>query len=65
VFEGNAIHVGYGYTVDVEKAVDRVCEVLDNLDEYKARAREYAVEVLSKKYTWDRVGELLWDAVSR
>ena len=65
VFEGNAIHTGYGYTVDVEKAVDRACEVLDNLDEYKARAREYAVKVLSEKYTWDAVGELLWDAVSR
>jgi len=65
VFADNAIHVGYGYTVDVEKAVDLACEVLDNLDDYKARTKEYASKVLSEKYAWDRVGELLWDAVSR
>jgi len=51
--------------VDVEKAVDLACEVLDNLDDYKARTKEYAMKVLVERYTWDGVGELLWDAVSR
>jgi hypothetical protein len=45
VFADNAIHVGYGYTIDVEKAVDLAHVMLDNLDEYKARTKEYAQQV--------------------
>jgi len=65
VFADNAVHVGYGYTVDVEKAVDLAHVMLDNLDEYKARTREYAQKVLAEKYTWERVGEQIWGIVSR
>jgi glycosyltransferase involved in cell wall biosynthesis len=65
VFADNAIHVGYGYTIDVEKAVDLAHAMLDNLDEYKARTKEYAQQVLAEKYTWEKVGALIWDIVSR
>jgi glycosyltransferase involved in cell wall biosynthesis len=65
VFADNAIHTGYGYTVDVEKAVDLAHAMLDNLDEYKARTKEYAQQVLAEKYTWEKVGALIWDIVSR
>ena len=65
VFADNAIHVGYGYTIDVEKAVDRACEMLDNVEEWKARAKEYALKELSGKYSWDAIGMQLLDIVSR
>jgi glycosyltransferase involved in cell wall biosynthesis len=65
VFVDNAVHTGYGYTVDVEKAVDLAHAMLDNLDEYKARTREYAQRVLAEKYTWEKVGAQIWDIVSR
>jgi glycosyltransferase involved in cell wall biosynthesis len=64
VFADNAIHVGYGYTIDVEKAVDLAHAMLDDLDEYKARAKEYALKVLAKGYTWEAVGESLWSLLS-
>jgi glycosyltransferase involved in cell wall biosynthesis len=63
VFADNAIHVGYGYTIDVEKAVDLAHAVLDDLDECKARTKEYALKVLAERFTWERVGELLRDVV--
>jgi glycosyltransferase involved in cell wall biosynthesis len=65
VFADNAIHTGYGYTIDVEKAVDLAHAMLDNLDEYKARTKEYAQRVLAEKYTWEKAGERIWDIVSR
>jgi glycosyltransferase involved in cell wall biosynthesis len=64
VFADSAIHVGYGYTIDVEKAVDLAHAMLDDLDEYKARAKEYALKVLVKGYTWEAVGESLWSLLS-
>jgi len=65
VLEGNAIHTGYGYTVDVEKAVDKAHEILDDLEEWKARTREHAAKALAEKYTWDAIGSQLWNIVSR
>jgi len=56
----NALHAGYGYTVDVEDAVDKLHAVLDNLDEYKAKVLEWRDKVLKKEYRWDVVaGKLL------
>ncbi len=60
VFLDNHIHVGYGYTVDVDDALDKACEILDNLDEYKARTKEYANTHLKPRFNWRRVGEILW-----
>jgi glycosyltransferase involved in cell wall biosynthesis len=65
VFADNAVHVGYGFTVDVERAVDLAHAMLDNLDEYKARTKEYALRVLAEKYTWEKVGAQIWDIASR
>lgn len=60
---GNAIHVGYGYTVDVDKALDRVLEVLDNLEEYRAKTLEWARERLYSVYRWDVVAAKLIQAL--
>lgn len=64
VLPGNEYHIGLGPEIDVEEATDRLLEVIDNLDEWKARYREYA-EVARKRYSWDRVGETLIKIVSR
>jgi hypothetical protein len=39
--------------------------MLDNLDEYKARTKEYALKALAERYTWDRVGAQLWEIVGK
>jgi intein/homing endonuclease len=55
---GNAIHVGYGYKVDVESALNKVHDILDNIEEYRAKLKEYKLK-LSEEYCWDNVAERL------
>ena len=59
------IHVGRGVEMIVDKAVDKIHDILDNLDDYKARAREYRDEVIRRDYTWDAIGLKLRDVVAR
>jgi len=55
VLPNNMIHVGYGYTVDVESALDKAHDILDNYEEYKAKTEEWRKKVLSKEYNWEVV----------
>ncbi|RLE86746.1 MAG: hypothetical protein DRJ67_06505 [Thermoprotei archaeon] len=64
VFPDNQIHVGYGYTVDVDDALDKVHEILEDLAEYRARVREYAVRRLRGVYNWREVGKRLWEVAT-
>lgn len=59
----NALHIGYGYTVDVEDAVDKLHTILDNLDEYKARVMEWREKVLKNEYRWDIVAGKLVEVI--
>ena len=64
VFEDNQIHVGYGHTVDIDDALDKACDILDNLDEYKMKTKEYAMKVLKPKFNWEVIGKQLWKIIS-
>jgi len=59
----NALHVGYGYTVDVKDAVDKILYILDNLEEIKTRVNRYREEVLSKEYRWDVIAQMLYNII--
>jgi glycosyltransferase involved in cell wall biosynthesis len=59
VFEGNAIHVGYGYKVDVEDALNKIHSILDNYGDYRARVEEWRQKVLKNEYRWDLIAEKL------
>jgi glycosyltransferase involved in cell wall biosynthesis len=63
VFDNNAIHVGYGYRVDVESAVDKIHDILENYDDYRARVEEYRARVLSREYRWDRIALTLVELI--
>jgi glycosyltransferase involved in cell wall biosynthesis len=65
VLEGNPIHCGIGVQLKVDKAVDKVLHMLDNIDDYKAKAREYANTVIREKFTWDVIGKELLDIIKR
>ncbi|RLI87420.1 MAG: hypothetical protein DRP01_01975 [Archaeoglobales archaeon] len=65
VFEGNSIHVGGGVEMILEKAVEKAHEILDNLDEYRARAQEYARTRIARDFTWPRIAEELKDIIAR
>jgi len=59
VFKDNLIHVGRGVEVDVNAAVKKILHVVKHLDDYKAAVKEYVDKVISKKYTWEKVGKQL------
>jgi glycosyltransferase involved in cell wall biosynthesis len=63
VFEDNAIHVGYGYKVDVEDALNKIHDILENYDDYKARVEEWRSKVLFNEYRWDVVAKRLVDTI--
>jgi glycosyltransferase involved in cell wall biosynthesis len=63
VFNDNAIHVGYGYKVDVEDALNKIHDILDNYDDYKARVEEWRSKVLKSEYRWDVIAKRLVDVV--
>lgn len=61
---GNIIYTGYGYTVDVDDALEKVLNILDNLDEYKAKVMEYREKVLKNKYRWDIIARKLKEIIT-
>ncbi len=56
---GNQIHVGYGYAVDVDDAVEKIEWVLDNYEEVRTRTEEWRRKVLARKYRWDLIADAL------
>jgi len=56
----NQVHVGYGYELDVDDAVSKLKDVVENLDDYKARVSEFPAE----KWTWTRQGALFVSHIS-
>jgi glycosyltransferase involved in cell wall biosynthesis len=61
VFRDNPYHTGLGPEIDVEKAVDRLHEVMDNLGEWRARAGEHSVKI-RELYSPSRVKSILISA---
>jgi glycosyltransferase involved in cell wall biosynthesis len=59
VFENNAIHVGYGYKVDVEDALNKIHDILENYEEYRAKTEEWKLKVLINEFRWDIITEKL------
>ena len=64
IFERNIMHTGYGYKIDVEDAVDKIYDILDNHDDYKARVEEYRQKVLSNEYRWDLIAKKLFETIN-
>jgi len=64
VFEGNGIHVGYGYKVDVEDALNKVHDILENYDNYKARVEEWRQKVLVNEYRWNVIAKRLAEVIN-
>lgn len=65
VLKGNPIHDGYGVEMIIDKAVDRIHQILDNLEEYKAKTKEYALTYVRDNFTWTAVGKKLRDVVTK
>jgi glycosyltransferase involved in cell wall biosynthesis len=64
VFFDNPYHIGNGPEIDVDKAVDKILFIIDNLDSWKEKAESYA-KTIRQQYSWDSVGEKLIKVVSQ
>ena len=63
VLKDNPIHVGGGVEVVVDRAVDKALEILDNLEEYKAKVREHVEKNVKNKFTWAKVASALEEVI--
>jgi glycosyltransferase involved in cell wall biosynthesis len=62
---GNPIHDGVGIEIEVEKAVDKLHEIIDSMDEYKSRIAEYVNEKIREEFTWSKIGLKLKEIIGR
>ncbi len=58
VFRNNPYHTGLGPRIDVEKAVDKLHAIIDDIDEWRVRASEHAMRV-RRDYSEDAVAQRL------
>jgi len=58
VLENNPIHDGKGVEMIIEKAVDKIHDILENMDEYKARINTHR-EKIKKIFNWETIGKKL------
>ena len=59
VFDDNIIHIGYGYKIDVDDAVNKIHDILDNYDDYRLRVEEWRNKVLLNEFRWDVIANRL------
>jgi glycosyltransferase involved in cell wall biosynthesis len=62
---GNPIHDGVGVEIEVEKAVNKLHEIIDNMDDYKSRIAEYVNEKIREEFTWSKIGLKLKEIIGR
>ena len=65
VLAGNSIHTGVGVEMIVDKAVDKIHCILDNLEEYRVKTREHVNTVVKKRFIWSQIGLQLRDIILR
>lgn len=65
VLKDNPIHSGGGVEINIEKAVDKICKIADNLEKYKAKVKKHVEENIKNKFTWSNVGKMLADILRK
>jgi len=63
IFKENPIHDGCGVEISIDKAVNKAHRILNNLDDYRARVKDYVNSEICKNFTWDAVGKKLRDVI--
>ncbi len=61
VLPGNPFHVGKGWEIDVNKAIDRIVDIVDNIDEYKKLTVEWWLS-MRDRYIWQNNEERIRNA---
>jgi len=65
VLPNNPIHVGGGIEMMLDKAADKALDILNNLEEYRAKAKEHVNTRIRQNFTWDIIGGRLKSVVEK
>jgi glycosyltransferase involved in cell wall biosynthesis len=63
VLPGNPIHDGLGVEMEIDKAVERTTEILNNMDEYRAKLREHINTHVRPNFTWDKIADKIKNVI--
>ena len=61
VLPGNPFHIGKGWEIDVSKAIDKIIDVVDNINTYKKKTEEWWLS-MKDRYTWESNEERIRNA---
>jgi hypothetical protein len=64
ILPANPIHDGTGVEMDIDKAVDKLHEILDNIDEYKQKLRKHIDDRIRAEFIWPKIGIKLKEVVN-
>jgi glycosyltransferase involved in cell wall biosynthesis len=62
---GNPIHDGRGVEMIADYAVAKIYEILNNMDEYRAKTKEHVEKHIKPNFTWDKIGQKLRELTAR
>lgn len=65
ILKGNHIHDGRGVEILIDKAVNKAHEILDNLDDYRSRLREYLNTHVRENFTWEKICLKIKDIIAQ
>ena len=65
ILPGNPIHDGTGVEMETEDAVNLLHNMLDNMDEYRAKMRQHVQDKIKNEFTWSKIGLKLRDILIR
>jgi glycosyltransferase involved in cell wall biosynthesis len=61
VLRDNPIHNGRGVEMDVDACVSKLHDILNDLDEYRARVKQHVDTCVKQRFVWSKIGEQLKD----
>jgi glycosyltransferase involved in cell wall biosynthesis len=64
ILPANPIHDGTGVEMNIDKAVDKLHEILDNIDEYKQKLRKHIDDRIRAEFIWPKIGIKLKEVVN-
>lgn len=65
IFMGNPIHDGAGVEMEIEDAINKLHNILNDLEEYRAKVYAYVNTHIREKFTWEKVGKQLANLIAK
>jgi len=64
VLEGNPLHTGDGYEVDIDDFTEKMFKVIDDIKKYKRLFKRYS-KAVRERYSWEKICDKLYETLER